>query len=114
MTSERTEAIELPAQGRARIVRGNMFQPDAVQIGDTLIELGDPSRCEFVKQLSSIGVSGSVHVPTQPEHCLTALNQHQAYADETNAEFQRLAAAYTSEEAMQERIAKELWRKLKA
>lgn len=91
-----------------------MFQPDSVQIGDTIIELGDPARCEFVKRLSQIGINGSVRVPTQPEHCFNALQQHQAYADETNAEFQRLAAAYTSEEQMQERIVKELWRKLKA
>lgn len=110
----RTETFDLPAEGRARIIRGNMFQPDSVQIGDTIIELGDPARCEFVKQLSHIGINGSVRVPTQPEHCFNALRQHQTYADETNAEFQRLAAAYTSEEPMQERIVKELWRKLKA
>lgn len=77
-------------------------------------ELGNPERCEFVKQLSHIGINGSVRVPTQPEHCFNALQQHQSYADETNGEFQRLAAAYTSEEQMQERIVKELWRKLKA
>ncbi len=110
----RTQTFALPAEGRTRIIRGNMFQPDSVQIGDTIIELGDPARCEFVKQLSHIGINGSVRVPTQPEHCFNALQQHQSYADETNAEFQRLAAAYTSEEQMQERIVKELWRKLKA
>jgi hypothetical protein len=110
----RTEIITLPAEGRARIVSGNMFQPDAVKIGDTLIELGDPARCEFVKQLSYIGISGDVQVPMQPEHCFNALRQHQAYADETNATFQTFAAALTPEEPMQERVVKELWRKLKA
>lgn len=110
----RTETFDLPAEGRARIIRGNMFQPDSVQIGDTIIELGDSVRCEFVKHLSQIGINGSVRVPTHPEHCLNAQRNYQTYADETNAEFQRLAAAYTSEEPMQERVVKELWRKLKA
>jgi hypothetical protein len=110
----RTETFDLPAEGRARVIPGNMFQPDSVKIGDTIIDLGNPARCEFVKQLSYIGINGSVSVPTHPEHCSNALRDHQAYADETNAEFQRLAAAYTSEEPMQERVVKELWRKLKA
>jgi type I restriction-modification system DNA methylase subunit len=110
----RTETFDLPAEGRAHIIPGNMFQLDGVRIGNTLLELGDPLRCAFVKRLSQVGVSGSVRVPLQPEHCSNALNQYQAYTDETNAEFQRLAAAYTSEEPMQERIVRELWRKLRA
>lgn len=109
-----TETHELPAGAGARIIRGNMFQPDSVQIGDAVIELNDPTRCEFVKRLSDIGTSGSVRVPTQPEHCFIALREHQNYADETNAQFQRLASAYTSDESMQEGVVKELWGKLKA
>jgi type I restriction-modification system DNA methylase subunit len=110
----RTETFDLPTEGRAHIIPRNMFQPDSVRIGNTLLELGDPLRCAFVKRLSQVGVSGSVRVPLQPEHCSNALNQYQAYTDETNAEFQRRAAAYTSEEPMQERIVRELWRKLRA
>lgn len=50
----------------------------------------------------------------ETEHCSTALRAHHAYTDETNETFQSFAAAYTAEEAMQERIIKDLWRKLKA
>lgn len=110
----RTETINLPAEGRARIVPGNMFQPDSVQIGVTTIELGALERCEFVRELSRIGITGSVPVPVQPEHCHDALREYQKYADETNSIFQDFAAALTADEHLQERITRELWRKLKA
>ncbi len=95
----RTENINLPGEGRARIVPGNMFDPGSVYIGETIIELGDSSRCEFVKELSRIGISGSVRIPLQPEHCLNVLREHQIYTDETNTLFQGFAAAYTADEA---------------
>jgi type I restriction-modification system DNA methylase subunit len=110
----RTETVTLPVEGRARIIPGNMFQPDSVQIGATIIELGDPTRCEFVKELSRIGINGSVPVPVQPEHCHNALREHQKYADETNTIFQDFAAALTADDHMQERVIRELWRKLRA
>lgn len=109
----RAETINLPVEGRARIVPRDMFHPDSLQIGSTIIELGDPVRCEFVKELFRIGVNGNIPVPVQPEHCFNALREHQTYTNETNETFQGFAAAYTAEEAMQERVIKELWRKLK-
>jgi type I restriction-modification system DNA methylase subunit len=109
----RIETVNLPVEGRARIVKSNLFQPDGVQIGADFFELGDPVRCLFVKELIEIGIAGSIRVPTQPLTCQLALNEHRAYVEQTTDEFMRLAAAYTAEEAMQERIVRELWRKTK-
>src|SRR5205085_4034136 len=106
----RTEQFDLPA-GRAHIIRSNMFQPDGVQIGEYLLELGDPIRCQFVKELNSIGISGSIRVPVQPEACRQVLSEYNSYVEQTTDAFMRLAAAYTAEEAMQERVARELWKK---
>lgn len=108
----RTETVNLPDEGRAIIVPGNMFHPDSVQIGSTNIELGDLERCKFVKELFRIAVRGDVSVPIQPEHCVNALREHQAYVEETTGIFHSFAAAYTADENMQERAIKELWRKL--
>lgn len=109
----RTETITLPAEGRARVIPGNMFQTDSVQIGETLIELGDPKRCEFVKELHRISVNGSVRIPIQPEHCYNALRDYQDYTEETNELFQTHATTFTADEHMQGRVIQELWRKLK-
>lgn len=108
----RTEEFDLPA-GRARIVKGHMFQPDGVQIGDNFFELSDPVRCQFVEELNHIGMAGSIRIPLQPSICQLALNEYHAYVEQTTDEFLRLAAAYTAEETMQERVVKELWRKSK-
>jgi hypothetical protein len=108
----RTEQFDLPA-GRAHVIRGNMFQPDGVQIGEHFLELGDPIRCQFVKELNSIGTSGSIRVPIQPEICRQVLHEYNTYVEHTTDEFMRLAAAYTAEEVMQERVARELWKKTK-
>ncbi len=107
-----TEKLDLPA-GRARVVKGNWFELDGVQIGDRLLELGDPIRCRFVKELNAVGVTGGTRVPVQPAACQLALKEYYAYVERTTDEFTRLAAAHTAEEAMQERIVKELWRRAK-
>lgn len=108
----RNEQVDLPAW-RAHVIRGNMFQPDSVQIGEYLLELGDPVRCQFVKELNGIGISGVISVPVQPEACGHALNEYNTYVERTTDEFMRLAAADTAEEAMQERVAMELWKRTK-
>jgi type I restriction-modification system DNA methylase subunit len=107
-----SEEFDLPA-GRARIVKGNWFEPDSLQIGDHRLEIGDLGRCQFVKELNTIGITGSIRVPIQPATCQLALNEYKAYVEQTTNEFMRLAAAYTAEEAMQERVVRELWKKTK-
>ena len=109
----RIETVDLPSEGRAIIVPGNMFYGDSVQIGSTNIELGDLKRCEFLKELFRIGINGSVSIPVQPEYCANALQEHQDYIEETNGIFQSFAAVYTADEQLQERVIRELWRKLK-
>jgi hypothetical protein len=56
------EHIDLP-HGRAKIIRQHLFQADGVQIGGSLFELHHPYRCEFVKELSELGLTGEVRVP---------------------------------------------------
>jgi len=109
----RTESFNWQVEGRARIVKNNLFQPDGVQIGEDFLELGDPVRCQFVKELSDIGITGRIRVPIMPAMCQFVLDDHHAYITETTEEFTRLAAVYTAEEAMQERVVRELWRKTK-
>lgn len=109
----RTEEFDLPA-GRARLIKGNWFEPDGVQVGEQFLELSDPIRCQFIKELSDIGVTGNVRVPVQPAACQLALNEYRSYVEQTTDEFTRLAAAYTAEEAMQERVVRELWRRIRS
>jgi hypothetical protein len=109
----RTEEFDLSA-GRARIVKGNWFEPDGVRVNGNFLELGDPIRCQFVIELNKIGITGSIRVPIQPTICQTALDDYHAYVEQITEEFKRLAAAYTAEDVLQERVVRELWRKTKA
>jgi type I restriction-modification system DNA methylase subunit len=110
--STRTEKIDLPA-GRARIIKGNLFEPDGVQVNGNFLELGDSVRCQFVKELSTIRITGIIPVPIQPTACQFALDAYHSYVEQTSEEFLRLAATYTSEESMQEKVVRELWRKIR-
>ena len=84
-----------------------------MHVGEHRLELGDPIRCQFVKELNNIGIIGIIRIPVQPATCRLALNDYQAYVEQTTGELLRLAAAYTAEDAMQERVVRELWRKTK-
>jgi type I restriction-modification system DNA methylase subunit len=108
----RGEEHHLPL-GRAKIVRQHLFQPEGVQIGDTFIALGDPMRCQFVKTLADLGISGAVFVPVDPIICEKALNEYQTYKEKTNDEFMSFAAAYTAEETLQSRVVQELWKRIR-
>ncbi len=108
----RTEKIDLPL-GHAKIVKGNMFHSDSVQIGTTTFELGDIKRCEFIKKLCDIGVNGTITLPIQSEHCDKALKEYESYVIKTTEKFSALASTHTVDEVMQERVVKELWKKLR-
>jgi type I restriction-modification system DNA methylase subunit len=107
----RCEELNLPT-GRAKLIKQHLFQPDGVQIGETFFELGDPARSHFVKQLAHIGITGKIPVPIDPDICRKALAEYRAYVDRITDEFTRLAAMRTADESMQERVVRELWRKL--
>ena len=68
-------------------------------IRQPLLELRDPIRCQFVKELNAVGVTGGTRVPAQPAACQLALKEYYAYVERTTDEFTRLAAAHTAEEA---------------
>jgi hypothetical protein len=106
----RVEELVLPP-GRARIVRQHLFQPDGVQIGETFLELGDPSRSQFIKEVADLEISGVVRVPVDPDMCQKALADYRAYVDRTTEEFATLAAEFTSDEALQDRVVHELWKR---
>jgi type I restriction-modification system DNA methylase subunit len=107
-----TEEVTLPA-GRAKLIAGNMFQPDGIQIGDSFIETRHPVRSQFVKELAALELTGKLNIPTEHTACEQALKDYEAERLRLTDEFTDLAAGYTADETMQQRVVSELWKLLK-
>ncbi|MEK7829472.1 MAG: hypothetical protein AAB401_00215, partial [Acidobacteriota bacterium] len=105
----KTEEMTLPV-GRAKLVAGNMFQPDGVQIGDTFVETRHPARSQFVKELAALELVGRVSIPEEPTTCEQALQGYENNRKKLADEFIDLAAVYTADETLQQRVAAELWK----
>jgi hypothetical protein len=104
------DTLILPS-GKAKTKYEDMFNPNSLQFGGYLVPLGSHERVDYGRQLSKEGHNGSVHIPIDPTICETALHEYQAQADRLTGMFTDSAAAITTDEKMQERIVKELWRK---
>ncbi|MEK7832273.1 MAG: hypothetical protein AAB401_14355, partial [Acidobacteriota bacterium] len=105
----KTEEINLPL-GRAKPVAGNMFQPDGVQIGDTFIETRHPARSQIVKELAALELTGKIGIPLEPAICQQSLKDYETARARHTAEFTDLAAGYTADETLQQRVVSELWK----
>ncbi|MGE0130176.1 MAG: class I SAM-dependent DNA methyltransferase [Blastocatellales bacterium] len=108
----KTEEITLPA-GRAKLVAGDMFQPDGVQIGGSFIETRHPARSRFVKELAALELTGKISIPLEPVHCEQALKDYELERIRLTGEFTDLAAGYTADETLQQRVVNELWKLLR-
>jgi type I restriction-modification system DNA methylase subunit len=108
----RCETIDLPS-GHARILKQTLFQPDAVQIGDTIIELGDPARSVYVKAASDSGLHGEIRVPIDPKVCHDTFIAHRDYVLNVTEGLTKLASEHTADETLQERVVRELLRKMR-
>jgi hypothetical protein len=98
-------------RGPVKVLRESLFHTDAIQVGDALIELGDRSRCELAKALIEGGCEGKIEVPRDPEVCKQILGRYGEMVRHVEEEFSTLAASYTSDDSMQERVIRELWKK---
>ena len=102
------EEVELP-EGKAKPVN-DLWNRNSLMIGAHYIPLGHPSRVAFAKILSDIGVHGPVRIPNDPEVSQRTIIAYEKHVAQVTDEFTTLAATYTSDEQMQERIVRELWR----
>lgn len=100
-------------EGRAKITKGGLFEPAGVQIGDTIIPTDNMLSSTLIKLISDIGITGPVSIPVNPLTVRKALEDHAAYVDTTNTQFTELAAGLTADEHMQERVVRELWRRMR-
>jgi hypothetical protein len=107
-----TDTIELPP-GRAKLVEKTFFQEDGIQIGDHHLELGSLERARFVKAVSDVGLHGEIEIPTLPDEAEKALKRYQMEYEKLDDLFTKEAATFTADENLQERIVKELWKKLR-
>ena len=107
---EDAETIDLPA-GKAQVV-DDLLHPRSLFVGGRYISLKRIARARFAKALSDCGIIGSVRIPNDSEVCEVAFQQYEEHVQQFTDEFTRLAAAYTADEAMQQRVVRELWRKV--
>jgi methylase of polypeptide subunit release factors len=107
-----TETIDLP-QGKAKVITHGLYGNSEVQIGDNFIPLGNPERSELVKALADLSIHGKIEIPASPEISEKALKSYERKFTELNKRFHAEAATFTADENLQEKIVKELWKKIK-
>ncbi|MCY7376845.1 MAG: hypothetical protein LH472_12870 [Pyrinomonadaceae bacterium] len=108
----KTETIDLPI-GRAKIAAKSLLHDDGVNIGEIFVSLGSVERSVFVKTLADLALHGAVKIPLAPEICAAAIRKNEKESERVNELFCTEAATFTADENMQEKIVKELWKKLR-
>jgi len=104
-----TEEIDLP-EGKAAVVDANLWNPAGIKIGRHFLPLEHILRARYVKSLADDGIHGLVDIPNDPAVCSMALNNYAGYKADMDEQFVELAADHTSDEQMQQKVVKELWR----
>ncbi len=78
------------------------------------MDMKDVARAKFVKALSDEGISGAVEVPNNPEVCKWAVEKYEKHCQEVDEQLSSLSAMHTADEKMQERVIRELKRKMRS
>ena len=99
--------------GKAKVTAQTLYHADGVTVGDRFIELGSVERAEFVKTLAALSVHGELEIPQSKEICQKALAKHERKIKELDTRFYAEAATFSADETMQEKIVKELWKKMR-
>ncbi len=107
-----TETISLPL-GRAKVAAKSLLHDDGVQIGETFVSLGSIERSDFVKSLSDLSLHGEMEIPVSSEICSKASRMNEKEFERVNELFYSEAATFVADENLQEKIVRELWKKLK-
>jgi hypothetical protein len=108
-----TETINLPL-GKAKVVVKSLLHNDGVNIGENFISLGSVERSNFVKSLSDLSLHGKMEIPVSSEICAKALRMNEKEFERVNELFYSEAATFIADENMQEKIMRELWKKLRS
>ena len=106
------EYIEVDSP-HVKYVKANLFHGEGVQIGGKLLALGTKAHCDFVIAAAESGMRGRLLVPDSAKTCKNAVlgcEQRNASLDQ---QFRELSAAFTADVKVQERVVRELWRKVR-
>ncbi|MBA3634187.1 MAG: hypothetical protein H0W58_15465 [Acidobacteria bacterium] len=100
--------------GKAKVVVKSLLHNDGVNIGENFISLGSVERSNFVKSLSDLSLHGKMEIPVSSEICAKALRMNEKEFERVNELFYSEAATFIADENMQEKIMRELWKKLRS
>ena len=107
-----SQPLVLPA-GPARLLAANLLETAAVSIGAWTKDMKDVRRAKFVKAISDEGIVGPVDIPNSPEACNMAVKKYENHCREIEEQFTSLVAMHTADEKMQDRVIRELRRKMR-
>lgn len=102
------EMIELPA-GPGKVLN-DLFTPPSLKVGSVIIPLQDVERVHFAKAALDAGRSGPVPIPHDPGICKNVLSRYRTYLAEREHEFSELSGEFTADEAIHEKVVRELFR----
>ncbi|BCM89490.1 modification methylase PaeR7I [Abditibacteriota bacterium] len=108
-----TQTMIVP-QGHAKIGQASLFGGVSVTWGKIMVEVANEETAHWLKALSDNDLCGPQPVPLDDNVIRSALKRWESYLKGIETIFEAEARSRSAQQTMQQRIARELWRLLKA
>ena len=99
-------------EGRAVLIDEPLLGSYGVRVSNQSQYFDTREQAEFLKTVSDVPMSGNIDVPLSPEVCRIAMGKYREQRDGLENLFLTEAATFTSDENLQEKVVKELWKKM--
>lgn len=99
---------------KAELIHEPLLKTFGVKISQQTEYFDTLEEAEFLKAVADVPMHGNIDVPISPEICRVAVNKYNEQRAGLENHFLTEAATFTNGETMQQRVVRELWKKLTA
>ncbi len=103
--------VELP-EGQTQLINEPLLNNFGVRCGRIEISLDTLEQAEFLKAVADAPMHGSIDVPASADTCRIVISKYNEQRNGLENLFLAEAATFTNDETMQQRVVRELWKKL--
>ena len=99
-------------EGNAELIHEPLLGTFGVKAGVQSEYFDTLEEAEFLKAVADVPMHGNIDVPTSPEICRAAINKYNEQRKGLEEILLAEAITFTNDETMQQRVVRELWKKM--